>query len=87
MNEHLESSYASERPLKYVAIHVHCNQCNHQNNRNSFNIVGGARNDFYLPIKEGLMTYRMGKTFNKADKSIPLHLFEERFTTVSIIHV
>ena len=46
------------------------------NNSKSFNIVGGARNDFFWRIKQNLMICRTGKTLNKADISIPLHLFD-----------
>ena len=80
INEHLGMSTMTEKPLKYnskdaTAIREHCIDCNHNNSNDNFGIVGSARNDFYLRIKESLLIYRTGKTLNKAGTSIPLHLF------------
>lgn len=80
INEHLGMSIVTEKSLKFnakdaTAIREHCHGGNHNNSIDNFGIVGSARNDYYLRIKESLMIYRTGKTLNKAGTSIPLHLF------------
>ena len=78
--EHLGLSYKTEKPSKYVmstatAVRQHCTECNHKNSIDSFKIIGRARNDFFLKIKESILLYRTGACLNKAERSVPLQLF------------
>ena len=79
LNEHLWLSYKTEKPYKYVAstataVRRHCHDSNHTGHRDSFKIIGRARNDFHLKIKESILLYRTGDCLNTAERSIPLHL-------------
>ena len=42
----------------------------------SFEIIGGARNDYFLRVKESLLIQKFKPTINSKSKSIPLQLFE-----------
>ena len=43
----------------------------------SFDIVGGAKNDFFLKIKETLLIKKVKPTLlNPNGQSVPLHLFD-----------
>ena len=80
MYEHLGISYKTEKPAKYTAstataVRKHSVECNHNNTVDTFKIVGRARNDFFLKIKESILLYRTGDCLNKAERSVPLHLF------------
>jgi len=80
LNEHLGMSYKTEKPYKYVAstataVRRHCHDSNHTGHRDSFKIIGRARNDFHLKIKESILLYRTGDCLNTAERSIPLQLF------------
>ena len=41
----------------------------------SFQIIGGAKNDFYLCLKESLLISKLKPTINSKTSSIPLKLF------------
>ena len=78
--EHLGKSYKTEKPSEYVAstatsVREHSHECNHKNTVDSVKIVGRARNDFLLKIKESILLYRTGDCLNKAERSVPLQLF------------
>ena len=80
LSEHLGISKLTNRPLKYskqtttaVRDHLHC--CNHNNTPDSFKIIGSARNDYHLKIKESLNILRENPVLNKTVKSFPLYLF------------
>ena len=59
-----------------VLEHIHqSKQC--KGSLDSFEIIGGARNDFHLRIKESLLVKKVKPTlFNRAETSIPLKLFD-----------
>ena len=83
--EHLGLSVRTGKEFKYnpknsnntsVLDHIHqSNQCN--GNMDSFELIGGARNDFFLRIKESLLIKKVKPTLlNRNGRSIPLHLFD-----------
>ena len=79
-SEHLGISKISNKPLKYstktsTAVRDHIHTCNHQNTPESFKIIGSAKNDYHLKIKESLNITRENPQLNKTIKSFPLHLF------------
>ena len=79
-SEHLGISKVSNKPLKYstktsTAVRDHIHTCNHQNTPESFKIIGSAKNDYHLKIKESLNITRENPQLNKTIKSFPLHLF------------
>ena len=79
-NEHLGISCLSGKPFKYdgpnaTAIREHCHVHSHGNGITDFKIVGSAKNDYFLRIKESLMLYKSDNTINRAGTSIPLLLF------------
>ena len=57
-----------------VGEHVH--DCNHKNLSDSFKIIGSAKNDYHLKIKESLNILREKPLLNKTVKSFPLYLFQ-----------
>ena len=78
--EHLGLSFKTEETMKYneslaTAVRKHCHVHNHPNNVNSFRVVGRARNNFNLMIKESILLYRTGDCLNTAERSVPLQLF------------
>ena len=79
-SEHLGISKVTNLPLKYnkkstTAIRDHINSCKHQNSPENFKIIGTAKNDYYLKIKESLNILRETPQLNKTVKSFPLALF------------
>ena len=79
-SEHLGISNVTNLPLKYnkkstTAIRDHINSCKHQNSPENFKIIGTAKNDYYLKIKESLNILRETPKLNKTVKSFPLALF------------
>jgi len=80
INEHLGLSYKTEKLYKYVettatSVRQHCHHTGHAHSIDNFKIVGHARNNFLLMIKESILLYRTGDCLNKAERSVPLHLF------------
>ena len=78
-------SYRTGGKLKYspnysnntaVLNHLHeKDSCN--GSLDSFDIVGGARNDFFLKIKETLLIKKVKPTLlNPNGQSVPLYLFD-----------
>jgi len=79
-SEHLGISKVTNQPLKYskltsTAVRDHIHFCKHKNTSDSFKIIGSARNDYHLKIKESLNILRENPLLNKTVKSFPLHLF------------
>ena len=83
--EHLGLSVRTGRKLSYnpknpnnTAVLTHINQSDSCcGNLDSFEIVGGARNDFYLKIKETLLINKIKPTLlNQKGYSVPLLLFD-----------
>ena len=78
-SEHLGISKVTNRPLKYskntsTAVRDHTQCCDHKNTPDSFKIIGSAKNDYHLKIKESLNILRENPLLNKTVKSFPLYL-------------
>ena len=78
--EHLGISYMTNKPFTYsnktcTTVREHNHDCKHQNSNDSFKIIGFARNDFHLKIKESLNILREKPLLNKTVKSFPLYVF------------
>ena len=81
--EHLGLSLRTGKKFTYnptynnnsgILDHINANNnCN--GNINNFKIIGGARNDFYLQIKESILIRKLKPAINSKDNSIPLQLF------------
>ena len=79
-SEHLGILKTTNLPLKHnkkspTAVRDHIHVCNHQNTSDHFRIIGSAKNDYHLKIKESLNILRENSTLNKTVKSFPLELF------------
>ena len=79
-SEHLGISKLTNEPLKYnkkstTAVRDHLEFCKHPNTSQSFKIIGSAKNDFHLKIKESLNIIRENPKLNRTIKSFPLCLF------------
>ena len=80
-SEHLGISKLTNQPLKYspassTAVRDHTHFCKHNaNDVGSFKIIGFAKNDYHLKIKESLNILRENPKLNKTVKSFPLYLF------------
>ena len=79
-SEHLGISKVTNLPLKYnkkssTAVGDHIYTCNHKNSQENFKIIGSAKNDFFLKIKESLNIHRENPALNRTVKSFPLELF------------
>ena len=83
--EHLGLSYRTGKNLTYnpkyannTTVLDHINQSNSCNGTvDSFEIIGGAKNDFFLKIKESLLIKKIKPTLlNKNSYSVPLKLFD-----------
>ena len=84
MFEHLGISLSTDNNYTYnpknnnntaVLNHINCNNC--KATLDNFRVIGGARNDFLLCLKESLLILLHKPILNKSVKSIPLHLFTE----------
>ena len=79
-SEHLGISKTTNLPLKYnkkssTAVRDHIHFCEHHNTVDCFKIIGSAKNDYHLKIKESLNIHRENPLLNKTVKSFPLTLF------------
>ena len=81
--EHLGKSLATGNTFTYnpknsnntaVLNHINCKNC--EASVNNFRIIGCAKNDYTLCIKESLLIQLYKFDLNKSVKSIPLKLFE-----------
>ena len=82
MFEHLGISLSTSNNYTYnpknnnnTAVLNHINKC--KATLNNFRVIGGARNDFLLCLKESLLILLHKPILNKSVKSMPLHLFTE----------
>ena len=82
--EHLSFSFRTGKSLTYnrkcsnnTAVLDHIKQSDPcTGTMDSFQIIGGARNDFFLKIKESLLIKKVKPTLlNRSSFSVPLHLF------------
>ena len=83
--EHLGLSYRTGKNLTYnpnnsnnTTVLDHINQTNQCNGTmDSFQIIGRAKNDFFLKVKESLLIKKTKPTLlNVNSYSVPLHLFD-----------
>ena len=79
-SEHLGISKLTNKTLTYnkntaTAIRNHIHTRNHNSNSESFKIIGHAKNDNHLLIKESLNIQKKNPILNKTVKSYPLYLF------------
>ena len=79
-SEHLGVSVLTNKPYSFNAktctsVGLHCKDCKHENNSDSFKIIGTAKIDFPLKIKESLNILREKPLLNKTVQSFPLYLF------------
>ena len=82
MFEHLGRSLLTGNKFTYnsknnnntaVLDHINCNNC--QATMNNFRVIGSARNDYTLCLKESLVIQLYKFNLNKNVKSMPLYLF------------
>ena len=82
VNEHLGKSLKTDKPYTYnpkntnnttVLNHIHNCKCNAS--MEDFKIIGSAKNDYHLRIKESIIIKKDNPILNKTVKSIPLSLF------------
>ena len=79
-SEHLGISVLTNKPYSFnsktcTSVGLHCQDSKHKNNSDSFKIIGTAKNDFHLKIKESLNILREKPLLNKTVQSFPLYLF------------
>lgn len=79
-SEHLGISKVTNKPLTYnsktsTAVTEHLYKTKHNSTSECFKIIGTARNDYHLKIKESLNIKRENPELNKTIKSFPLYLF------------
>ena len=79
-SEHLGISKLTNKPYTFncktattVGEHIHSH--GHPADSASFKIIGHAKNDFHLKIKESLNILRENPKLNKTVQSFPLYLF------------
>ena len=80
--EHLGTSLRTFKPFTYnpknnnnTAVLNHIQKCKCKVSIDDFCIIGSAKNDFHLRIKESLVIQKDNPVLNKTVKSIPLKLF------------
>ena len=79
-NEHLGISVLTGNNLSYnenkaTAVRKHIHDCNHASCIDDFQIIGRARNIYFLKIKESIVIIMLKPTLNIAKESMPLQLF------------
>ena len=83
MSEHLGISLATGRNYTFnprnanntaVLNHINYNNCNAK--FDNFRVIGSARNDYALCLKESLLIQLYNFDLNKNVKSMPLKLFD-----------
>ena len=82
MFEHLGISLCTGENYTYnpkngnnTAVLNHINKCNCKANLDNCQVIGSARNDFLLCLKESLLIQVHKPNLNKTVKSMPLYLF------------
>ena len=61
--------------INNTAVLSHIQKCKCEASTDDFEIIGSARNDFHLRIKESLLIQKDNPILNKTVKSTPLMLF------------
>ena len=81
--EHLGTSLRTHKKFTYnancinnSAVLNHINQQQCVGKQDNFKIIGSAKNDFHLCIKETLLIHKDRSKLNTSDNSMPLKLFE-----------
>ena len=80
MSEHLVISLKTNKKFKYnkshaTAIRSHLFECRHSASFEEFKLIGAARNDFELLIKESILIACDLPLLNRQVKSFQLELF------------
>ena len=82
VNEHIGISLRTGKQYTYnpnnpnnTAVLNHIHKCKCKASIDDFEIVGTAKNDFHLRIKESLIIQKDNPVLNKNVNSIPLTLF------------
>ena len=75
-------SLRTDKPFSYncnnpnnSAVLNHLQKCKCEASINDFEIIGSAKNDYHLRIKESLIIHKDNPVLNKNVNSIPLSLF------------
>ena len=79
-HEHLGISILTNNNYSYnentaTAVRKHIHNCNHVSSADDFQIIGSARNNYHLTIKESIVIVMLKPTLNIAKDTMPLHLF------------
>lgn len=79
-SEHLGISKLTNKAYTYnkktsTTVRDHIHNCKHEGTPENFKIIGSAKNDYHLKIKESLNILREKPELNKTVKSFPLYLF------------
>ena len=79
-SEHLGISKLTNKPYTFnsktaTTVGEHINSHGHPADSDSFRIIGHAKNDFHLKIKESLNIMKENPRLNKTVQSFPLYLF------------
>ena len=61
---------------KNTTVLNHLHECKCNSSINDFKIIGSAKNDYLLCLKESLIIHKDKPLLNKSVKSIPLPLFD-----------
>ena len=79
--EHLGTSLKTNKPYTYnsensnnTAVLTHIHSCKCEASMDDFKIIGSAKNDYHLRIKESIIIKKDNPILNKSVKSIPLSL-------------
>ena len=82
MYEHMGTSLRTNKPFSYnpknpnnSAVLDHLQKCKCTASINDFKVIGSAKNDYHLRIKESLVIHKDNPVLNKNVNSIPLSLF------------
>ena len=80
-NEHLGISSVTGKPYTYnpntaTAVRKHLHQCGYHASINDFKIIGSARVDKLLYIKEGLLIRHDRPILNRNVQSSPIYLYD-----------
>ena len=59
-----------------VLSHINTGPCINTGNKENFRIIGSAKNDHLLCIKETLLIHKLKPKINTSDGSTPIYLFE-----------
>ena len=81
--EHLGKSLRTNKPFTYnvnnnnnTAVLNHIHKCKNTASIDDFKIIGTARNDYFLSLKESLLIQKDRPLLNVSVKSMPLALFD-----------